>query len=81
MEQRELDDRDDGHIQTRVQPDRDPANILVSVNDHFDYSRTWEKQQHPSAREITGKLQERFDASISRSEWIIDQVMKLAEVS
>jgi hypothetical protein len=46
----------------------------MHVNDHYEFG---EPDEMAGGDEIVATLLERFDGSIRRSEWIIDQIMKL----
>jgi len=79
MVQRKVDDRPQGgHIQATVEPSRrkglGDTGIFVQVNDHY-------VAEHPEAikgsEEMIAILENRFEESLKRSEWIIDQIMKL----
>ncbi len=76
MMQRDLDDREFGHIVAKVEPSlKINCGIFVEVNDHYE--------QNPADSEATTKLlkhlEQGWDESVSRSEWICDQIMRLAE--
>ena len=67
-----------GHVQATVQPSPHlpRSGIFVFVNDHSeleDPSQPW------GADAVMAHLENRFDKSVKRSEWIIDQVMRLKE--
>jgi len=79
MIQLELEDRDEGHIRTKVEPSAritDGTGIYVEINDHYDFSN---KEPKGSTLHATDLLEKHFDDSIRRSEWIIDQIMSLKE--
>lgn len=80
MIQRDLDDRESGHIQAKVEPSPKITNqsgILVEVNDHYEFKD----------KDVSGKgtermislLQDRFEKSMEQSAWIIDQIMALKD--
>lgn len=77
MRQTETDDRPQGYIQTKVEPSQlVPAGVLVEVNDHYSLPQ---KEDIEGCSELMGILAQNFEHSVSRSEWIIDQVMGLAK--
>ncbi|MFH1328469.1 MAG: hypothetical protein ABIH76_06495, partial [Candidatus Bathyarchaeota archaeon] len=79
MKQMDLDDREIGYIQAKVEPSplvKNGAGIYVEVNDHYEISKD---DASDGAIRITDILSKQFDDSIRRSEWIIDQIMALKE--
>jgi hypothetical protein len=79
MQQADLDDRSVGAIQARVEPSmliKNRTGIFVGVNDHYEIA---EQGHSGGSAEIMDILVKQFDASIKRSEWIIDQVMNLKD--
>jgi hypothetical protein len=79
MSQEDLDDREIGYIRAKVEPSaliKGGTGIFVEVNDHYEIS---DQASQDGAIRITGLLAKQFDASIRRSEWIIDQIMALKE--
>jgi hypothetical protein len=80
MVQRKLEDRDRGAIHVTVEPSnqvgRGRTGIYMHVNDHYEIE---EPDKVAGGDEIVATLMEKFDASIARSEWIIDQIMKLKQ--
>jgi hypothetical protein len=75
MVQRKLDDRFRGHIQARVEPStKVRAAIYMHVNDHYEVEAP---DDVVGCDEVVSILERQFDASIKRSEWIIDQIMGL----
>jgi hypothetical protein len=46
----------------------------MEINDHYEVDMP---EKTRNCEEIVGLLEQRFDASIKRSEWIIDQIMAL----
>lgn len=78
MVQKKVEDRTKGYIQATVQPSnrigRGRTGIYMHVNDHYEAE---EPDKVAGSDEIVATLIERFDDSIRRSEWIIDQIMKL----
>ena len=67
-----------GRINVRVEPSNrigDPrAGIYVCVNDHYPID-----EASPTTGRSTGILEENFEASLERSDGIIDHVMSLAK--
>jgi hypothetical protein len=80
MVQKKVEDRARGFIQATVRPSpaigRGQTGIYMHVNDHYEVE---EPDKVTGSDEIVATLMERFDASIRRSEWIIDQIMKLKQ--
>lgn len=79
MRQLDLDDRETGHVQAKVEPSRlikNRSGISVEVNDHYEISN---EDFSDRAIRISDLLGKQFEASIRRSEWIIDQIMALKE--
>lgn len=74
MEQRDLDDREQGYIQAKIAPSRGSGGITMEINDHYEVS---EPSHNQGCEELVGVLENHFDESIKRSEWIIDQIMAL----
>jgi hypothetical protein len=77
MRQKDLDDRPCGYVQATVQPSiQIPGNsgVYVDVNDHFEVP---DPARIAGSEEIITLLESRFEGSIRRSEWIIDQVMRI----
>jgi hypothetical protein len=78
MHQQGLSDRPKGHVQATIQPSaRIPrmAGIFFQVNDHFEIAENTAN----GSEIILDLLDTTFEASIARSEWIIDQVLKRVE--
>ena len=75
MEQRKLEDRYKGHIRAKVEPSTAiKTGICMEVNDHYEVE---DAENVIGCDAVISILEEKFDASIERSEWIIDQVMAL----
>jgi len=72
MEQNVLDDRNKGYIRTTVQPSSRLEGILISVNDHYELVN---KETTPESIQY---LTNNFENSISKSEWITDQILGIA---
>jgi hypothetical protein len=76
MQQQVFSEPRTGYIQATVQPSAvitDGAGVFVQVNDHYDASK-------PGAGnpELVELLENQFEASLSHSHWIVDQIMKSA---
>jgi hypothetical protein len=77
MQQRQLDDRHRGHIQAKIEPSvRLPgrAGIFMEINDHYEIQ---DARDVAGCEQIVDILAAKFDESLRRSEWIIDQIMGL----
>ena len=78
MEQRKVDDRPKGYIRATIQPSikikEGRTGIYMEVNDHYEVEHA---DEVGGCEEIIQMLEKGFDASISRSESIIDQIMRL----
>ena len=77
MEQRDLDDRKKGYIRAKAEPStliKSEAGIFMEVNDHYEVE---DPAQNQGCEELIELLEQKFDASVRRSEWIIDQIMRL----
>jgi len=77
MEQSVRDDGLPGYIRTKVEPSNRITNgIFMQVNDHYQV----ENLEDPiGSGELIDNLESSFERSITRSEWIADQVMHLVE--
>jgi hypothetical protein len=81
MQQRDLDDREAGHISATVQPStaiKGECGVYVQVNDHYEFAPA---TLLTGAGRIMEILRTRFDSSQARSDWIVDQIMALADAS
>ena len=80
MQQRCVDDRDEGSIQATVEPSnrvgKGLTGIYMKVNDHYQLKNS---EEIAGASDIIDILDDRFEPSIKRAQWIIDQVMELAQ--
>lgn len=78
MRQASKTDRPTGYIQTRVQPSQEnpESGVFVEVNDHYEIK---EKESTLGCKKIMDLFNENYHTSLKRSEWIVDQVMRLAE--
>jgi hypothetical protein len=77
MQQIDLDDREIGHIQAKVEPSpliKNQAGIFIEINDHYEIQKD---DSLAGSIPIIDILEKQFDVSIKRSEWIIDQIMDL----
>jgi len=79
MTQANLDDRENGYITAKIGPSKsvkNAAGIFIQVNDHYEMTKD---DPLAGATPMIDMLSKQFDASIRRSEWIIDQIMDLRE--
>jgi hypothetical protein len=79
MQQRGLDDRDQGHINAKIEPSMalpGRVGIFMEINDHYELRG---QEDVIGSDEIITMLQNRFEPSIRRSERIIDQIMALRD--
>ena len=79
MEQQDLVDRRKGYIRTKIEPSskiKNNVGIYIEVNDHYEVENL---ELNQGCEELIGLLSRNFDVSINKSEWIIDQIMKLKE--
>jgi hypothetical protein len=75
MVQRDVPDRDAGHIQVKVEPSTQLAcGIFLEINDHYEAK----PEATAGASAMVAVAEKSWDESIKRSEWIVDQIMKLA---
>ena len=75
MEQRNLSDREHGHIRAKVEPSTIVHNgIYMEINDHYQIA---DENNATTSQEIIQLLSANFESSINRSEWIIDQIMAI----
>ncbi len=78
MQQRTVDDRAEGFIQAKVGPSKrigqGHTGIYMQVNDHYEVEKP---DEVASSEEIVDILKDRFEPSLERSKWIIDQIMAL----
>lgn len=76
MEQRNLDDRKIGHIQAKIEPSVKLRldGIFMAINDHYE---TEKPDDVVGCDEMISILEQQFESSIRRAEWIIDQIMAL----
>lgn len=77
MLQPEVDDRPKGYIKAKVEPSvriKGLSGVYVEVNDHYEIENP---DKVFGCEEIISLLEAHFEASIQRSEWIIDQVARL----
>jgi hypothetical protein len=81
MQQRDVDDRPKGHIQATVQPSmkiKGMTGIYVAVNDHYELEDS-EKKKAQGGETIINLLLKNYELSLRRSDWIIDQVLRLKD--
>ena len=78
MQQRTVDDRAKGFIQAKVEPSnrigQELTGIYMQVNDHYEAEKP---DEVAGSQEIVDILKDRFEPSLERSKWIIDQIMAL----
>lgn len=75
MEQSSVKDRDKGFIRATVQPSvRFVPGIWIEVNDHYEVNVAGAAE---GAIRVMETIHAQFDTSIARSEWIMDQVLRL----
>lgn len=75
MEQNVLDDRKKGCIRAKIEPSvKVECGIFIEINDHYEVEKS---KNVNGTQEIIQILENNFETSIKKSEWIIDQVMKL----
>lgn len=78
MRQVTVDDRSGGYIQSQVEPVKGSvSSVRVHVNDHYEISKP--ADQVEGCSEIIGLMSDRYEKSIGRSDWIVDQIMELAK--
>lgn len=78
MQQQVFDDDRTGYISTTVQPSGQITaglGVFVQVNDHYEAT---EQEPARGTAEIVALLKDRFEASLTNSDGIIDQIMRLA---
>jgi len=80
MQQTLLEDREKGYIRAKVEPSvkiRQPrVGVLVGINDHYEIGPP---DDVTNSDEAVAIVNERFESSMKRSAWIIDQVMALTQ--
>lgn len=79
MQQTLLDDRDKGYIRAKVEPStklKASFAVNVDVNDHYVIGNPSDVTGCENAVSLVSN---RFEDSLKRSAWIIDQVMALAQ--
>jgi len=75
MEDRNLDDRNNGYIRALIEPSEIVKfGIFVRVNDHYQLN---EPDKVVGCNEIIDILNNNFEESLKRSDWIINQIMEL----
>jgi hypothetical protein len=81
MQQVLLDDREDGYIRAKVEPStisKSRFGVCVDINDHYAIGDPSEATDCEKAVSI---ISDRFESSMKRSAWIVDQVMALARTA
>lgn len=79
MQQQVFDDERTGWVAATVQPSKQfksNVGIFVQINDHYE---TTKSNHEDGSQEIIETLSSKFDSSIKHAEFIIDQVMRLAD--
>lgn len=78
MEQQNLDDRPKGYVRAKIEPSAKVGDgrsgIYMQINDHYEVK---DKSDVMGSEEILSLLESNFEESLKRSDWIIDQIMKL----
>ena len=73
-----MDDRTGGFIQAKIEPStrigQGLTGIYMQVNDNYEVEKP---DEVAGSQEIVEILEDRFEHSLERSEWIIDQIMAL----
>lgn len=78
MQQTLLDDRENGYIRAKIERSasiKSPFVIRADVNDHYAIG---DPATVTGCEKAVSIVSDRFEASLKRSAWIIDQVMALA---
>jgi hypothetical protein len=79
MEQRDLDDREKGHIRAKVEPSeklKHPYGVLVDINDDYQIGAP---EEVTGCEEAVAIVRNNFERSMKRAAWIINQVMALGQ--
>ena len=81
MQENTDENRDFGYLLADVQPSATiGTNIIMSMNDHYQFNQ--EKTGKGEEKNLKGNplinvLESNFENSLNKSEWVIDQVMRL----
>lgn len=78
MQQTLLDDRENGYIRAKIERStslKSPFGVRADINDHYAID---DPSTATGCEEAVSIVSDRFEASLKRSAWIIDQVMALA---
>jgi hypothetical protein len=67
-----LNDRSAGYIEARI-GSGDGTTVVMHVNDHYEAPG---KEEEAGAGDLMSRLAGNFEASIKRSDWIVEQIMK-----
>ena len=81
MLQQDLNDRKKDYIKTKIEPSNLISNkvgIFMQVNDHYEVENP---KQNKNCEELMLILERKFDTSLKKSEWIIDQKKQRSERS
>lgn len=80
MEQTHVEGRANGYIRAKVEPSvrlRDPrTGVFVEINDHYEVD---DPDKVKGCDGIIALLEDCFEESLHRSEWIVDQIMRLTD--
>ncbi len=78
MRQNKVPDRKKGSINAKIEPSTRILNgvsgVFMQINDHYELDTSSDPN---GCDEIITVLEKQFDLSIKRSEWIINQIMKI----
>ena len=75
--QNDIPDRPYGKVQAKVEPSKKMAcGIFMEVNDHYEVG-DGDSAKHGA--ELIGELESGWDSSLEKSEFIIDQIMKISK--
>lgn len=67
------DERPTGYVQAKVEPSlTSERGVVVDVNDHYEIPG---EREVDGCHEIIGLFERKFESSLQRSEWIVDQLM------
>ena len=77
MQEKDLDDRADRYVAATVQPSnfiQRGLGVFVNVNDHYVLGQ----EASAGAGAAVAALRDNFEKSQQRSDWIVEQIMKLS---
>lgn len=78
MQQTLVADRENGYIRAKVERStklKAPFAVTIDINDHYVVG---DPEKVAGCAQAVGIVNDRFQDSMNRSEWIIDQVMALS---